>query len=430
MKKLALNICILFSITGGIKAQTLNISNNGKEVKQVECDMKDVKLTVNFSKSAKEYDVVDIVIKRFPTKDYSQIPLDYYIKKHMAYEYRLSKESIDKGTHSFHLVNGDKSDLFVGYYNYYRLNEACNYNLRDFETLYNVVYVVGGTHSGYEWIDNKKVKTYDWSTIHTMEFEHKIGPVSNEITSIEGNFSLSRNLIESFDFDDYGDGEMMELRSKETTSGSGTIDMGSGEKTGRPASIYAKVMAFENRTIEEVKKNLEQQLIARSNYYYAKGIDPIFKSDELKDMVSPSLIVTLDESNSGGSGGSKLKSLGKKIGSAYNLNSGSTEKNKGALDQMLENSSNYFEWKNEEINGIMFETISMKYAEKQHFELDGNKNPIYKSEREKFEREYKILITEQNGVVLVLFAKQKGDEEFNGQIKNDYINIFSSIKMY
>ncbi len=420
----------LIGMSFNTEAQSIKLTNNGSEVKELNCDMKDVKLTVNFSTSAKEYDVVDVVIKRFSSKDFKQTPLDYYFKKHMAYEYRLSKESINKGSKTFHLVNNDESDLFVGYYNYYRLSEACDYSLREFEKLYNVIYVVGGTHSGYEWKDNKKVKTYDWSTIHTMEFVHILGAVSNEIKSSNGNFSISRTITNAFDYNDYGDGEMIELDSKQSANSGGTLDLGTGQSTGRPATVYAKLMAFENQSLEAVKKNLEQQLIAQANYYYGMAIEPIFESDEIKKMVTPSLVVGSNSGeSSSASGGSKLKGLGKKIGSAYNLNSGASEKNKEALKTMIENSGKYFNWESETINGVTYQTVKLNYADKQHFELDGSKNPKYKSDREKFEREYKILIAEKDGVILVLFAKQKGDADFTGQVKNDYINVFSTVKM-
>ncbi|MEO9531973.1 MAG: hypothetical protein ABJG68_07400 [Crocinitomicaceae bacterium] len=383
----------------------LKVTNEGKEIKEISCEMNDLKMTMPVPTNFSSYDKIKITIGQYLPD--GGLLYQYIYDTEFNASYFEGKSQI-----KLMLLNPEgKSDLWKGWYLYYNLSDACFDGNREFTDLENIISIWGGKHNGWEFKDGEQVKKYSYDKLKTYSINHKIGPVTNNFYGprqyyVIDKFKKGESVVDNYDEDQYV------VFNTEVNDGSGNdvMDMGGPAPKAKTGTVYLVSKAFtsEESSVEKIKKGLEFLLIRQANpNFTVNGTDIPFdhNSNFRKEHFFPAVIggakkdESKEKSNSGGLG--KLKKL--TGGMISGGNSGpSKDEVRADIEKMVANSGDYFNWETKVMDGVYMQYLELEVYEKDQMKSYDSGAKYVKAEEKENSKLLRFYIGEKNGKIVAI----------------------------
>ena len=365
-----LQLTTLFIFLSYFSMSQLTITNDGKKVEEITCDMNNLGMSMPLPKNYASYEKIKVTIGQY--RPDGGFLFDYVYDIEFNSVYFEGKDKID-----LKLLDAEgKSDLYKGWYIYYTVSKPCVDGNRDYTKLENIVHIYGGTHNGWEYVDDKKVKTYSYESLSKYSIDHIIGAVTNDFYGPEQAFVIGKFAKGETDVNNYEDVQYVEFTS-EVNDGSGNdvMDMGGPAPSAKVGKIYmaSQVFKTEETSVKDIKKGLEFLLIRLANpNFTVNGTNIPFDHchNYNIDHFYPAVIggTKKDEGSSnsetGGAMG-KFKKFTGSISSGSGGNSGpSKDEARADIEKMIANSGEYFTWETKNMGGVSVTYIELDVYEK------------------------------------------------------------------
>lgn len=430
MKFILLTSTMLF--TASLFSQ-VTLKSNGKVVKELSCDMTNVDMTVTIPKEAQNYEKFGIYIERFGTDNYDKVSLDYewtnYVRKgfHKGYQ---KAEIQGKSTLTYKLVDGEKSDFSYGWNSTYRLSDVCDDKFRDYENVYHRITYSGATHTGWKWENDKQVKTYEWTTIKYDYFKLTIGPVDSYSYNTTGNMGVPKIMLAKGDVETSDTDNSIEMTVYANKAG--TVDMGGAPSESISNGVTIKIAEFPSSNKATIMSGIEADIIRRSNYYYTNYLKP---QGPFLFMHNNDRVIHMGAVLGAKVGGeekkptSKLGAIKGKLGAAYGVGGTNTDKAKEDIQIMIDNSSQYFNWTKETLNGVEFDILEVDIYDKKQTQLNAKKNPELKPNEKGNSKKLKYYVYQKGDTVYVIGMGQTGSATQLDEAKEAWTSFPKSVKI-
>lgn len=409
------------------------VTNNGKVVTELTCDMNDLRMTMPIPSNYKSYDKILVTIGQY--RPNGGILFDYVYDIQFNTAYFDGKNKIDLML----LDSEGKSDLYTGWYVYYSLSKPCFDGNRDFIMLENKVKILGGKHTGWEWKEDKKVKTYTYDVLKTYSINHTIGELANHFYGPKQLFKINQFSKENTEVSNYDDKQYVEYSAPNANSSSGNVSsMGGPPANTKNGKIYLVSQVFNSNetTAEAVQKGLEFLLIRQANInFQVNGVNIPF--DHISNFMIhhywPNLIAGVKEkketgdTEESGKGINKFKNITGSFGSSFK--SGPTkDEARAEIEKMLSNTGAYFTWGTKSLDGTVFKYIELDVYEKKQTSSYDSGVKYVKQEEKGNTRKLRFYIGEKEGNTIAIAIYKSLTPGLNDLETRFFQNFESSFK--
>jgi hypothetical protein len=327
-------------------------------------------------------------------------------------------------------VDGEKSDFSYGWNSTFRLSDVCDDKFRDYENVYYRITYSGATHTGWKWENDKQVKTYEWTTIKYDYFKQTVGPIDPYVYNATGNLAVPRAILAKGDVSarDADNSVQMEFYTEKE----GKVNMGEAPSESIRNGLTIKIAEFPSSNKATIMSGIEADIIRRSNYYYTNYLKPqgpfLFMHNSSR-VIHPGAVLGAKVGGEEKKSKSKFGALAGKIGSAYGLGGTNVEKSKEDIQIMIDNSSQYFSWTKETLNGIEYDMLEVAIYDKVQMQLDTKDNPRLRDNEKENSKKLKYYVHQKGDTVYVIGMAQTGSAEQLDEAKEIWSSFPKSVKI-
>ncbi|CAG5076320.1 hypothetical protein [Parvicella tangerina] len=345
----------------------LTVTQGGKEIKELKCDMEDVHLSFVLPSNYKSYEKIEVALRKNAPENNASDPNLYGVVWSSGYFDGKKTIEVD-------LVNeSGGSDFYRGMLEF-NLDDPCYDPMRSYTYLEDVFYINGAVHDGWEYQNGKQVKTYRWETIKEYKVKHSIGPVLDFYYGPDQKFTFDKIEEEEVELANYNGKTMLgKFKKAEKSTGNNAFDMsGAAPKpTSGEIKFVAEIVEASEYSIDECMKGVEFNLVRSSNESFViNGFAIPFDHQHTFNVEHVYLPVTPEGAQGGKkeeepkSGGlSKLKKFAGQFTSSQKGGSLSKSENEELANKIAQNSNDYFNWSDAKLGNLSVKKLEIEVYE-------------------------------------------------------------------
>jgi hypothetical protein len=429
MKFILVTISMLF--TASLFSQ-VTLKSNGKVVKELSCDMTNVDMTLTIPVEAQNYDKLLVLVERFPSEEYNEISLDYKWSNYGSKGYNQvyqKAEVLSKSSLTFKLAD-EENDGLSNWEREYKLSDFCDDKFRYYENVYYRIRYSGATHAGWKWENEKQVKTYEWTVIKYDYFKLTVGPIDPYVYNTTGNLGVPRAILLKGDVSASDADNSVQL--KVYAEKEGEVNMGEAPSESISNGVTIRIAEFTSSNKATIISSIEADIIRRSNYYYRNSLKPqgpFFFMHDKDRVIHMGAILGAKVGGEEKKSKSKFAAITGKLASAYGVGGVNTDKALEDIQNMIDNSSQYFNWTKETLNGLEYDILEIAIYDKSQTQLDSKKNPELKPNEKENSKKLKYYVLQKGDTVYVIGMAQTGSSMQLDEAKEIWTSFPNSVKI-